>query len=302
MDSATIFIIVIVLIITVVYVISSRTGRDNSRESYYQRRTEREQAQKRSQTDKATVQQLLSAYQNRRRLIIRYETGSPRPEETALKARQVDIYGINTNYGYMEAFCHYRQSIRVFKISRVLSASALNETFHVPAEYIPSGWVTKGEGEIAEDPTELVEISTAKSDHPQEIATHEPEEMPLIEHPDSPQEVRKEVSEEITLADHADSQSSIKPPQIIEEHQTRSRYDNLKMFEESIRSPFPEEFTPASDHLHEAHRLEDRGADQKLIDQELEEARKLDPDATELYILRQTIIRKRKQHRHKTNN
>jgi len=82
-----------------------------------------------------------------------------------------------------------------------------------------------------------------------------------------------------------------------EERKTYSRYDKQKIFKESIRSPFPEEFTPALHHLHEANRLEKEGAGQKAIDQELERARQLDPNATAYYISRQTIMNENKRNK-----
>ncbi len=73
---------------------------------------------------------------------------------------------------------------------------------------------------------------------------------------------------------------------------THARYDWQKRFEESIITPFPEEWSPASPHLHEAYRLEEEGADQEKINNVLEKARQADKDATAFYLGRMSIIKK----------
>lgn len=72
-------------------------------------------------------------------------------------------------------------------------------------------------------------------------------------------------------------------------------FDWQKHFEDSIKSPFPEEWSPASRFLHEAYQLEKEGAVQAKIDQALRKAREADPKATDFYISRQSIIKKRKR-------
>ena len=73
---------------------------------------------------------------------------------------------------------------------------------------------------------------------------------------------------------------------------THVRYDWQKRFEESILTPFPEEWSPASPHLHEAYRLEEEGADQEKIQKVLEKAHQADKDATAFYLGRMSIIKK----------
>ncbi len=73
---------------------------------------------------------------------------------------------------------------------------------------------------------------------------------------------------------------------------THARYDWQKRFEESIITPFPEEWSLASPHLHEAYRLEEEGADQEKIQKVLEKARQADKDATAFYLGRMSIIKK----------
>lgn len=78
-----------------------------------------------------------------------------------------------------------------------------------------------------------------------------------------------------------------------------SRYDHENDWKEGIYSPFPEDLTQASPYLEEAYRLEKEGADQSLIDQELEKAREVDPTATAYYTSRMTIIRENKRNKKK---
>jgi len=70
-------------------------------------------------------------------------------------------------------------------------------------------------------------------------------------------------------------------------------HDYNKRFEDSIVSPFPEEWSPALDYLREAYRLEKEGAAKREIDQMLHIANEADSQATSMYIIRLSIIRKR---------
>ncbi|GAH34598.1 unnamed protein product, partial [marine sediment metagenome] len=81
---------------------------------------------------------------------------------------------------------------------------------------------------------------------------------------------------------------------------TYVRYDWRRQFEESILTPFPEEWSPALPYLHEAYRLEEEGADQEKIQEVLEKARKADKDATAFYLGRLSIIRKVQSDRHQS--
>ena len=61
-------------------------------------------------------------------------------------------------------------------------------------------------------------------------------------------------------------------------------------------TPFPEEWSPALPYLHEAHRLEEEGADREKIQEVLEKARQIDRDATTFYTTRWSIIKKVQSH------
>lgn len=73
---------------------------------------------------------------------------------------------------------------------------------------------------------------------------------------------------------------------------THARHDLESLFEESIRTPFPDEWSPALPYLHEAHRLQEKGADQEKIEEVLKKARDADRDATANYLIRMSIIQK----------
>lgn len=77
-----------------------------------------------------------------------------------------------------------------------------------------------------------------------------------------------------------------------ESTRTHVRYDWQKRFEESILTPFPEEWSPALHYLYEAHKLEEEGADQEKVQKVLEKAHEADKDATAFYLGRMSIIKK----------
>ena len=75
------------------------------------------------------------------------------------------------------------------------------------------------------------------------------------------------------------------------------KHDYMKLLEDSIVTPFPEESSPAIDYLREAYRLEKEGADQREIDQLLNKAKKADPQATNMYLIRLSFIKQRESRR-----
>ena len=79
---------------------------------------------------------------------------------------------------------------------------------------------------------------------------------------------------------------------------TYARYDRQKRFEESIRTPFPDEWSPALPYLYEANRLEREGANQQKIQEVLEQAHKADSNATSFYVARWSIIKKMRNQNH----
>jgi hypothetical protein len=67
-------------------------------------------------------------------------------------------------------------------------------------------------------------------------------------------------------------------------------------FEDSIKTPSPDEWSPAMPYLYEAYKLEKEGANnQQRIQKLLEEAKRIDANATNTYLIRQAIIKKREK-------
>ena len=88
--------------------------------------------------------------------------------------------------------------------------------------------------------------------------------------------------------------TTFRPP--TEQRKSYVRYDWQKIFEDSILSPFPEDFlSPAFPYLREANRLERAGADRILVEQALTKAHELDAKAVELYLARWSIMKKRQK-------
>jgi hypothetical protein len=210
-------------------------------------------------------------YTKKLRLTIKYKTRNPLPGEPAIKIREVDVYGLGNEY--FDAYCHFRNAQRTFKISRVLWARISEDTYQIPVEYIPSGWVTEGWGEL-KDATVAESVEQASSVAHVSLTPKDIE----VKHK---QEERKLVSRETNTYGRRDQVA-----------RTYVRHDWQKLFEESIRTPFPDEWSPALQYLYEAYKLETEGADQQKVQEMLERARQADSNATSYYIGRRSIMRK----------
>ena len=81
-----------------------------------------------------------------------YETGNPVLGEPAIKTREVDLYGVGDDY--VDAFCYYRNELRTFKISRIISVRVSNEQYKIPSNFYESDWVKYGWAEIDGEPVE----------------------------------------------------------------------------------------------------------------------------------------------------
>jgi len=216
------------------------------------------------------------AYTTKQRLTMKYETGHPPPGDPAIKTRDIDIYGIGDEY--LEAYCHYRHEVRIFRISRVLWARLSGEAYGVPRAYTPSTWVTEGWGDLGDTRLESIEV----------VTTEEP---------------RSYISEDTEDKDERTKRERVSGEAISygggrEGTRTYARYDWQKRFEESIKTPFPDEWSPALPYLYEANRLEREGANQQKIQEVLEQARKADSNATSFYIARWSIIKKMQHQNH----
>ncbi|HEX73664.1 MAG TPA: WYL domain-containing protein [Dehalococcoidia bacterium] len=210
------------------------------------------------------------AYTTKQRLTMKYETGNPLPGDPPVKIRDIDMYGLGDEY--FEAYCHYRCEVRTFKISRVLWARLSGEAYGIPRTYTPSTWVTEGWGDLGDtilEPVELVPTDETHSSIPED--TEDKDERTK----------RERVSRgRVSYSGR-------------EGTRTYARYDRQKLFEESILTPFPEEWSPALPYLYEAHKLEKEGADPQKVKEALKKARQADSDATSYYIIRWSIIKKR---------
>ena len=216
------------------------------------------------------------AYTTKQRLSMKYETSNPLPGDPSIKIRDVDIYGLGDEY--FEAYCLYRCEVRTFKISRVLWARLSSERYVIPHAYAPNSWVTEGWGEIEDGKLELIEEASSERTN-----------LPMSKDVQNKYErdEKQRVSKEATPYGHGG-----------EGTKTHVRYDLQKRFEESILTPFPEEWSPALPHLYKAYRLEEEGADREKIQKVLEKAHQADKDATAFYLGRLSIIKKIRSDRH----
>jgi len=210
-------------------------------------------------------------YIRKLRLTVKYETRNPLPGEPAIKVRDIDIYGLGSEY--LDAYCHYRSAQRTFKISRVLWARLSDEMYQIPPDYVPSGWVTEEWGELR-DATIEESVEVAPPNMPASLT---PKDIDV----GYKQKERQRTSRETATYGRSG-----------EVTRTYARHDWQKVFEESIRTPFPDEWSPALPYLYEAYKLEKEGADQQKVQEMLEKARKADSNATSFYIGRRSIIRK----------
>ncbi len=102
---------------------------------------------RRAASKQSQIRELLQlGYIRKLRLTMKYKTGNPLPGEPAIKVRDIDIYGLGSEY--FDAYCHYRSEQRTFRISRVISAQLSDITYQIPSDYTASGWVTEGWGEL----------------------------------------------------------------------------------------------------------------------------------------------------------
>lgn len=255
--------IVILLIALIILVVWLSQRRRPSQNTSHQLTTAKVAGEARVTKNK-TVELLRLGYTRRLRVTMEYETGNPMPGEPALKVRDIDIYGLGNEY--FDAYCHHRSAQRTFKISRVLWVRICDETYQIPPDYVPTGWVTEGKGELAEATLEQsVEIAPPNTLH-------------------SPAEKGRQSSREASKYRQGGKVAK-----------SYVHYDWEGIFEDSIRTPFPDELSPASPYLHEAYRLEKEGVDQQKVQELLEKAREVDSKATSFYLVRRSIMRARRK-------
>lgn len=72
------------------------------------------------------------AFQNRKRLAIEYISSENSDGLGFKKTRLIDIYSIKKDA--VEAFCHLRGGLRLFRISRILKAESTHESYEIPED------------------------------------------------------------------------------------------------------------------------------------------------------------------------
>lgn len=69
----------------------------------------------------------------RRRVLMEYISSEDRDGAGFKKARMIDVYKIKDN-GEVEAYCHLRRAVRMFRINRILNAELGTETYIMPSD------------------------------------------------------------------------------------------------------------------------------------------------------------------------
>ncbi len=73
------------------------------------------------------------ALRDRKRLTIEYVSSEDPAGEGFRKERQIDVYRIKSE-DEIEAYCHLRQSLRIFRIRRILKAEPTAEVYRLPED------------------------------------------------------------------------------------------------------------------------------------------------------------------------
>lgn len=81
---------------------------------------------------KPILQIIEDAFQKRKRLAIEYVSSENSDGLGFKKARLIDIYSIKKDA--IEAFCHLRGDLRLFRISRILKAEPQEESYAIPQD------------------------------------------------------------------------------------------------------------------------------------------------------------------------
>jgi len=87
-----------------------------------------------SAEDKPLYTVLAEALSNRRRVAIEYVSSEDSDGMGFRKSRLIDIYKIKAN-GEIEAYCHFRRGLRIFRIKRILKAEATADTYIIPQDF-----------------------------------------------------------------------------------------------------------------------------------------------------------------------
>jgi predicted DNA-binding transcriptional regulator YafY len=115
-----------------------------------------------------------------------------RPGRGGVEERTIHPYALVKGAAgwYVLAHCSIRSAVRAFRLDRVMSARALDETFEIPESFDPREWITP-EGRVYRAPAATeVAVRYAAS-----IARHIRERGPVEEQPDGSVIVRLQVAD-----------------------------------------------------------------------------------------------------------
>lgn len=82
---------------------------------------------------KPVLQIIEEAFKNRKQLAIEYVSSENNDGLGFKKTRLVDVYKIKN--GEIEAFCHLRGGLRIFRISRILKAEPTGSSYAIPQDF-----------------------------------------------------------------------------------------------------------------------------------------------------------------------
>lgn len=84
-----------------------------------------------------TIAKILSeAYEKRLQVEIEYLSQSVASGESPRRTRRVDVYHIREPY--FEAYCHFRNDVRQFRLDRVLDVKPTWQRYTIPTDFVPT--------------------------------------------------------------------------------------------------------------------------------------------------------------------
>ena len=84
----------------------------------------------------AIAKMLSEAYGKRLQVEIEYLSQSVASSESARRVRRVDVYHVREPY--FEGYCHFRKSVRQFRIDRVIDIKPTWERYAIPLDFVPT--------------------------------------------------------------------------------------------------------------------------------------------------------------------
>ena len=79
---------------------------------------------------------LTEAFEKRLQVDIEYLSQSVAAGESAQRTRRVDVYHVEPPY--FEGYCHVRQSVRQFRIDRIVDIKPTWQRYTIPADFVPA--------------------------------------------------------------------------------------------------------------------------------------------------------------------